>query len=88
VFASNRAGPVGLGQLYAIKLDGSDACVLRSPLIYVYPRIDCCSLGERIALIKANLAKARDAKPRVLASSATFFRHEGPQDRRAARPRF
>ena len=33
---------------------------------------------------KANLAKARDAKPRVLASSATFERHEGPQDRRAA----
>ena len=34
--------------------------------------------------IKANLAKARDAKPRVLASSATVYRHEGPQDRRAA----
>ena len=32
----------------------------------------------------ANLTKVRDAKPRVLASSATFERHEGPKDRRAA----
>jgi len=32
----------------------------------------------------ANLVKARDAMPRVLASSAMFYRHEGAQDRRAA----
>lgn len=37
-----------------------------------------------IALTKAKPAKAGDAKPRVLASSATLDRHEGPQDRRAA----
>jgi hypothetical protein len=30
-------------------------------------------------LIKANLTKVSDAKPRVLASSATFERHEGPK---------
>ena len=35
-------------------------------------------------LTEAKLAKASDAKPRVLASSATLVRHEGPQDRRAA----
>jgi hypothetical protein len=29
--------------------------------------------------IKANLTKVRDAKPRVLASSATFERHEEPK---------
>ena len=42
----------------------------------------------RICLLrKANLRKLRDAKPRVLESSATFERHEGPQDRRAAESR-
>jgi hypothetical protein len=39
-------------------------------------------------VIKANLAKASDAKPRVLASSATFVCREGPQDRRAAESEF
>jgi hypothetical protein len=52
---------------------------------YANPRIDCLSRTETISLsIKANLGKLRDAKPRVLASSATFDRHEGPKDRRAA----
>jgi len=35
-------------------------------------------------VIKAKLTKVSDAKPRVLASSAMFYRHEGLQDRRAA----
>ena len=35
-------------------------------------------------MTKAILTKVSDAKPRVLASFATFYCHEGPQDRRAA----
>lgn len=38
----------------------------------------------RIRLIKAKRAKASDAKPRVLVSSAAFERHERPEDSRAA----
>ena len=51
----------------------------------VFFRIDNFASWRKLnSAIKANLAKAIDAKPRVLASSATFVCHEGPQDRRAA----
>jgi len=36
-------------------------------------------LGRIALATKANLTKVRDAKPRVLASSATFERHEEPK---------
>ena len=55
----------------------------------VFSRIDKFVRRRKLhCAIKANLAKASDAKPRVLASSATFVRHEGSQDRRAAESEF
>ena len=47
---------------------------------FVVSRIDRYLRGSIITrATKANPAKAGDAKPRVLASSATFERHEGPK---------
>jgi hypothetical protein len=52
---------------------------------YVHLRIDRNQVGAIIlSATKVNLTKVRDTKLRVLASSATFYRLEGPQDRRAA----
>jgi hypothetical protein len=42
--------------------------------------LTACIIGRTIdTAIKANLIKIRDAKPRILASSATLERHEGPK---------
>jgi hypothetical protein len=50
----------------------------------VHPRIDCFPPYEKVIEIRAKLTKVSDAKPRVLAPSATSDRYEGLQDRRAA----
>ena len=57
--------------------------------VLVFSRIDNFSIRRTLhGAIRANPAKAGDAKPRVLASFATpLRRHEGPQDRRAAAPK-
>ena len=48
--------------------------------LLVLPRIDPpFAFGKIAHATKANLTKVRDAKPRVLASSATFERHEEPK---------
>jgi hypothetical protein len=58
---------------------------LRFSLYYVYPRIDETYQPVKTSgTTKANLRKLRDAKPRVLASFATFERRQGAKDRRAS----